>query len=305
MKFELNEKERLEYYENFKKSGKLARETLEYGASLIKPGASYVSVLRSILKKIEDLGAKPAFPPQMSLNETAAHFMPSPNDDVVFNDELIKLDIGINVDGAIGDNATTVDLSGKWKDLVKASREAVNNATKIIEVGTPIRNIGKEIQETILSYNDYTSVKNLSGHGLAPYVIHCKPTIPNYDNGNETKITKDMTFACEPFATPGKGLIRESGDGWIFRMVAKKPVRDPVARKLISKFEEFNGLPFSLFETDTNVPYFKLRVALKQMERLNIIQSYPPLVEETKGMVSQAEHSILIDSDGKKFITTR
>jgi methionyl aminopeptidase len=242
----------------------------------------------------------------MAFNETAAHFMPASNDDAQLSDQLIKLDVGVSVNGAIGDNATTVDLSGEWSDLIKASREAVDHAVRTIDIDVPIRQIGKEIQDVISSHGDFTSIKNLSGHGLAPYTIHCRPTIPNYDNSDDTPFSPGMTFACEPFATTGKGLIYDAGDGWIFRMIERKPIRDPVARKLMDRFEVFNGLPFSLFQIEIDdLPFFKLRVALKQMERAGIIEVYGALVEEGKGMVSQAEHSVLIDDDGKKWVTTR
>ena len=294
------------YMDDFRQAGKLAKETLTYGTSLIRSGASYTEIIRNIYAKIHELGAEPAFPPQMALNETAAHFMPGPNEDIVLDDQLVKLDIGVSVNGAIGDTATTVDLSGRWNDLVQASRDALDTATDMIEVGMELREVGKAIQEAIASHDDYTSIKNLSGHGLAPYTIHCAPTIPNFDNGNTATFEPNMTFACEPFATNGKGLIRESGDGWIFRIQQKKPIRNPVARRILAQAETFNGLPFSLFELDTEkVPGFKLRVALKQLEQLDIIENYGPLVEEAGGMVSQAEHSILLDDEGNKFITTK
>ena len=295
----------MSYQEDFKQAGAIARDVLQYGTSLIKPGASYVDVLDKLYKKIEAMGAKPAFPPQMACNEVAAHFMPGPNEDVVFNDQLIKLDVGVCVNGAIGDNATTVDLSGQWSDLVNASREAVEIAVDRMEIGMTMGQIGAIIHDVITGYG-FAPVKNLSGHGLASYTVHCKPTVPNYDNNDPTTIEPGMTFACEPFATNGKGMIYESEhNAWIFRLIERKPVRDPLARKLMSEFEQFGGLPFSLAEVTVKAPLFKLRVALKQLERAGALQSYGPLIEEEKGFVAQAEHSVLFDDDGRKWITTR
>ncbi|MFW5746874.1 MAG: type II methionyl aminopeptidase [Nanoarchaeota archaeon] len=306
MNVSLDDSEKHQYYKDFRQAGKYAKVVREHGKSLIKSDASYMDIYRSIIKKIESLGAQPAFPPQMSFDDIAAHYLPGPNEDMKLQEQVVKLDVGVSVNGAIGDTATTVDLSGKWSDLITASADAVKNAVAKMDVGVELREIGKEIQDVIGSYDGLTSIKNLSGHGLNPYTIHCKPTIPNYDNNDRTQLGPDMTFACEPFATTGKGMIYDSGNGWIFRMNARKPVRDPVARKIMDQAELFGGLPFSMFELDVaKIPFFKVRVALKQLERQGVLDSYGPLVEEAHGMVSQAEHSVLFDDDGKKWITTQ
>ncbi len=104
-----------------------------------------------INQKIIELGAKPAFPPQMALNNVAAHFLPLPGEDIIFSNELVKLDIGVCYHGAIGDCAVTVDLSGKYQDLIDAAEAALAKAEQSLRVGQPIKEIGKIIEETILS----------------------------------------------------------------------------------------------------------------------------------------------------------
>ena len=99
--------------EDYLKAGKIAAEALKYGASLIKPGASWIKVADKIEKKIIDLGGGIAFPAQMSLNDVAAHFIPGLGEDILFKDEVICLDVGAHVNGSIADNACTIDLSGK------------------------------------------------------------------------------------------------------------------------------------------------------------------------------------------------
>ena len=120
--------------EKLKKTGKIAAQVLEYGKGLIKKDASMTKVLDKIEEKITELGAKPAFPAQISCNHLAAHYCPDEEDKTVFSDQLACLDVGVHVDGFIGDTAVTVDLSGKNEDLVKASREALENAIKTIKI---------------------------------------------------------------------------------------------------------------------------------------------------------------------------
>ncbi len=77
----------------------------------------------------------PGFPSQISLNSTAAHFCPDKDDDIELTNQVVKLDVGVVVNGAIGDNACTVDLSGKNGALVAASRDALEAAIGIIRPG--------------------------------------------------------------------------------------------------------------------------------------------------------------------------
>jgi len=281
--------------ENWRKAGKVAAEALKYGGGLIKKGSSLLTVSDQIEKKIIDLGGKMAFPAQISCDHIAAHYCAEPDDKTVFEDQLACLDVGVEVEGAIGDNALTVDLSGKHTELVKASREALNNAIKIIQIGTPLGEIGKTIQETISSYG-FSPIKNLSGHGLDYYNIHTRPTIPNFDTGDKTKLEKGMVIAVEPFATTGAGMIYELERANIFALVNPKPVRSPFAREIL-KFitQNYKTLPFTTRWLSKKFGLGKTNFALRELLKNEIIKQFPPLPEKNKGMVSQAEHTLLID----------
>ncbi len=280
--------------ENYIKAGKISAEILEYGRSLIKKENSLLDVCNKIEEKIISLKAEPAFPAQISCNEIAAHFCPLKDDTIIFGEQLASLDIGVHVNGCIGDTALTVDLSNSYPDLVRASREALNEAIKIVQIGTTLGEIGKVIQETIESFN-FKPVKNLSGHGLGSYNIHDKPAVPNYDNKDSTKLEKGMVIAIEPFATNGIGLIEEKGSPSIFSLLGKKPTRIGFVRNVQKDIEKLNGLPFTKRWLASNFSDAKVDYALKQFKQLGILGEYPPLVEKTNGFVSQAEHSLLID----------
>jgi len=289
--------------EKLKKAGKIAAQVREYGSGLIKKDASMVEVLDKIEEKIQELGGKPAFPAQISCNHIAAHYCPDDEDKTVFSDQLVCLDVGVHVDGFIGDTAVTVDLSGKYSDLIKASEEALDNAVKIIKPGVTLGEIGKVIQETIQNYN-FAPVKNLSGHGLGKYEVHTKPNIPNFDNGDKTKIEKGIVFAVEPFASTGAGVVQDSGTATVFELSNKKPVRNPITRQVLKGIESYDNLPFTT-RWLTRKFGNKAKYALKEMEQLGMLHAHPPLADKDKGMISQAEHSILIDDDGNVVVLTQ
>jgi len=294
----MEEKEKQDYIQ----AGKIAAEVLDYGRGLIKKGSSLLEVTDKIEKKIFELKAEPAFPVQISLNAAAAHYCPDSEDKIIFEDQLCCLDVGVHVNGSIGDNALTVDLSGKNIELVKASREAVNEALKIIQIGTKLGEIGKVIQETIESFG-FKPVRNLSGHGLESYNIHSKPTIPNYDNKDTTELKKGQVIAIEPFATSGAGLIHEKGNATVFAQIVKKPVRVGFVRDILKQIESYKMLPFTKRWLTAKFSEPKVNYALKQLKQFEIIKEYPPLVERSEALVSQAEHSVIVDD--KIIVTTK
>ena len=153
-------------------AGKIGATALQLGGKLIKPGVKLVDIAEQVEQKIRDMGGKPAFPCNISRNDLAAHYTPPHNDDEVFLEgDIIKLDVGAHVDGYISDNAMTIDLANEYPKLVKATREAVDKAIKILKPGIKIREIGKVIEETIVGL-DATPITNLSGHGIDHYKQH-------------------------------------------------------------------------------------------------------------------------------------
>ncbi|HLC96321.1 MAG TPA: type II methionyl aminopeptidase [Candidatus Nanoarchaeia archaeon] len=286
-----------EVRENYLKAGKIAAEVLSYGKDLIRKGSKVLDVCNKVEEKIAAFDAKPAFPAQISMNEIAAHYCPEDDDEAIFQDQLVSLDIGVHVDGYIGDTAVTVDLSGEHSDLVKASQEALKAAIEKVGVGVKISEIGRAIEQTITSAG-FQPVRNLSGHGLDQYNVHCSPTIPNFDTKGPEVLEKGV-IAIEPFATDGIGLIQEKGDASVFQLIGRKSTRVGFVRNIQQEIERFEGLPFTTRWLTKKFSTAQVGFALNQLKQLEILHSHPPLVERQNGLVSQAEHSLLVDDEIK------
>ena len=293
------------YRQDFLKAGSIAKEVRAFGKELIKKDASYNEVVSQINQKIIQLGARAAFPPQIALNEVAAHFIPHPGQDIIFKDDIVKLDIGVCYNGAIGDCAVTIDLSLKYQKLIEAAEAALLGAEQSLHVGQEISEIGKIIAETITSYG-FKPIKNLAGHGLGYYKVHMPPSIPNYKDKSKGVLTKGMTFAIEPFATTGKGMIYEEGEPEIFSFLANRSIKSPGARSLLEKIKTLQGLPFATQDLVTDKHSLAdVKKGLSELLTAGVIVGYGPLIEEEHGLVAQAENSVLIDDNGTITITTR
>ncbi len=282
-------------------AGKIAAQARDYGKKLIKVCVPIVEVCDAVETKIRELGGDIAFPAQVSCNQIAAHFCPSEEDETIFKDgDLAKLDVGAHVDGFVGDTAVSVDL-GDHKELVEASRKALNAAMKLVKPGVTLSEIGTAIHDTITNLG-FSPIKNLSGHGLDRFNIHTWPSIPNFDTGDDTPLEEGMAIAIEPFATDGAGMIYESSNPTLYSLANKKPVRSMMTRLLLRDIEKYNGLPFTSRWLTRKHGTGKFRFALKEMKNLEMLKEFPPLPDKNEGIVSQAEHSFIVQD--KPIITT-
>lgn len=284
------EKEELEF---LKQSGRLAAKALRKGTEMIKPGASVVQILDEVEKFIYDNKAIPAFPAQISINNIAAHFCPEDSDKIeIKEDDVVKLDLGVSVKGYISDNARTTCVNGH-DDLVKASRDALNSALKLVRPGIQVSEIGKVIHETIDSYG-FSPVRNLTGHGLGRYQIHTSPAIPNFDTGESYELKEDDVIAIEPFASDGAGIVYESSNPTVFTLIHEKPTRSMMTRQVLAEIKKYQGLPFTTRWLMRKFGEGKVNFALREMYGKDMIQAHPPLLDKGKGLVSQAEHSMIV-----------
>ncbi|MEW6063323.1 MAG: type II methionyl aminopeptidase [Nanoarchaeota archaeon] len=288
--------------EELKKAGRIASDALNFGKTLCKEDADVKEIIERIENKIELLKGKPAFPTQLAINEVAAHFLPD-NQLKLKAGDLVKLDIGVHINGFIADTAATIEIKTKnFSNMIKAAEEALDNTIKLIKPGIKIFEIGAVIEETIKKYN-LNPIKNLSGHSIEQYNTHAGITIPNYNNKNEEELKDGTLIAIEPFATSGIGFVEESKPSGIYSIIERKPVRDKNTRLILDFIEnEFKTLPFSKYWLINKFGQFKTEFALGQLEREKILYSYPRLVERSKGIVSQTEHTIYI-SDKPVIIT--
>ncbi|HEY6238775.1 MAG TPA: type II methionyl aminopeptidase, partial [Thermoplasmata archaeon] len=99
--------------------------------------------------------------------------------------------------------------------------------------------------------------------------------------------------AIEPFATNGRGSIANGTFGNIVRFRAAPPDRDV---ELAALFERFRTLPFTARWVNPEG-----RAALARGRRF--LQVYPVFLESARGLVAQAEHTVLVVPGGVEVLT--
>jgi len=238
-----------------------------------------------------------AFPCNISLDDEAAHRTPFKGEETRFNDEIVKLDIGSQIDGYIADMAVTIDLSGEREELKRASEAALNNAIDLVHAGVNTKDLSETIEKTITDFG-YRPIADLSGHGLLQYDAHAPPTISNRCIKKGVDLKEGQVIAIEPFATDGIGRTKRGNILEIYRLLKRKPVRPMNMRRFLDEVEEYKTLPFAKrwLRSPSDI-------MLNQLVDKGILYSFPVLKEESGGFVAQKEHTMIVLEDGCEVTT--
>ena len=283
------------------KAGKIARKALDKGKELCEEGTTYFKVVKEVEKVISKHGAKPAFPINISVNEVGAHYAPYPGDGKIFKKgDIVKIDIGCHIDGHIADNAATVEIGTKRQEkLIKAPEEALSIALKTVRPGVKVKDIGRNIK-SVIENAGYKPISNLTGHAIEPYTLHSGTSIPNVARGSGV-IEKGMVLAIEPFATNGKGKVKNGERSEIFKLENQRNLKgkDLEFYKWIE--ERFHHLPFTPRWCKEYGEDYRKR--LSRLVRFRSAMVYPVLIEMKNGLITQREHTCIVTSSGCKIIT--
>lgn len=287
-----------EIREKWLEAGSIAGRAREYGRTLVEPGVTFTEVAESIEAKVRELGAEPAFPVNISIDEDAAHDTAQPDDDRTFGDQdVVKLDIGAHIDGYIGDTATTIVLGDQGTELAEAARAALTRAMKVVRAGVNVKEIGQAIQTTIQSFGA-KPISNLTGHAIERWTQHAGLSIPNVPHGDAT-LEAGQVIAIEPFATDGAGHIYESRDGGIYHFKTERRQRQKDIRAAMDVIKDkYSKLPFASRWLAEDVNPRRIPLAMKTLTRQGAIKAYGVLKEEGDGLVAQAEHTVIVTEDG-------
>lgn len=284
------------------KAGKITREALEYSRKVIENGTSIYDACQKIenfIRKQSDI----AFPVNISMSEFAAHDCADLNDDRTI-EGVVKIDVGANVNGAIGDAAITIDLTDKYSEMLEQNKEALNRAVKYA-TNSEIINVS-HIGELIHDYakeNNKGVVLNLTGHGIKRNEIHTDPSIPAYPSLSASAIKKPFVFAIEPFFSFSDTRVIEKGKAKIFQKLNNRPLRDYKARKMLKYIDKFNGNPFTYRWLLDDFSEGEIEFSIMRLIRNGNLIEYKPLVNVNYDVITQFENTVLFTE--KPIITTK
>jgi len=291
-----------EIIKKYIKAGQINHKTQKFASTIIKPGSNLFEIGDKINYFILENGGIPAWPVNLSINNEAAHNTYNPEKPYILKEEdVLKVDIGVSVEGYLSDSARTFIFSKKHEKLKESSDVALINTKKYLTENpktATISDIGNIIEKTIKSYG-YKPIVNLTGHVLEHYVVHSSPSIPNVNNGVKIKFSEiDSAFAIEPFSSTGDGYVVEGDEVVIFEYIEDRPIRNKDSKILLDEIKKYNGLPFSEYWIGKGMTSFTRKFALRELLKTGAVGTYPVLIDKKGSYVSQAETSFIITKDG-------
>ena len=295
-----------EALEKFRASGKILRETREEMRNFVRVNMPIMQVCEKAEALILEKGGKPAFPCNVSINEVAAHYTSPPNDEQRIPEKaVVKVDIGVHVDGYVTDTAFTACFNPEYDIMVNAAEAALQSAIDNLHGDMAISKIGAMIEKTIKN-RGFKPIANLTGHSVGRYLIHAGTSIPNVMQLSFAKVKAGEVFAIEPFVTlpDAVGRVENSSEITIFRLVKAISVKNPYAKQLLKFIEgNFRSLPFAERWLKGAVPKEQHREAFKELLKTKAVMGYPVFVEVSRKPVTQAEHTVLITENGCEILT--
>jgi len=293
-------------FDDYIQAGKIAGEVRENVRKTDWVGKTVFEICEHVENEIRKRGAKCAFPVNTSINEVAAHYTAEPNDPLsIKDDDLVKIDLGAQINGHIADTAVTVCYNAEYDSMVQAAEESLSNAMSMMKVGVKSSDIGRTIEKTIKQMG-FLPIANLSGHSLDQYTIHAGKSVPNIWSIGSFTFNENQAFACEPFVTTGEGLgfVHEGKIKNIFSLSSRKKTKDKDADKMLDYiWQNFNLLPFALRWLTNEWEEKEARRLLEILVKKKAVHAYPILVEGNGQRVTQAEHTFIPNDTGVTITT--
>ena len=209
-----------------REAGRVAANVLKEAADWVKAGVTTREIDEFAAGRIRHHGAKSAFLGyEVHGRKYPCNICISMNDEIVHGiagkrkivtGDIVSLDVGVRVDGFIGDNARTVmvgDCPEETQKLVEVTREALYDGISRAFPGNRVADISAAIQNRVEA-NGFSIVREFVGHGVGE-VVHEEPQIPNFVSGGSTpELRPGMTLAIEPMVNAGVAKVKCLRDGW-------------------------------------------------------------------------------------------
>ena len=217
--------------EKMRAACQVASQILERTGALVQPGVTTAEVDRAAASFMREANAKSAF---LNYRGFPGNICISVNQEVVHGiggarriqyGDIVKLDIGVIVNGWVGDTATTIPvgvIDPSIQRLLMVTEETLAMAITHAVEGRRLGDMCSAIEDEIVA-NGYSVVREFVGHGVGRK-LHEEPQVPNYGRkGTGPRLKAGMTLAIEPMVNLGAGAVKIWPDGWSVVTADGKP----------------------------------------------------------------------------------
>ncbi|XP_013874218.1 proliferation-associated protein 2G4 [Austrofundulus limnaeus] len=315
----------------YKMGAEIANQVLKMLVAAATAGASVLGLCEKgdalvaaetgkIFKKEKDMKKGLAFPTCVSVNNCVCHFSPLRSDpEVLLKDgDLVKIELGVHVDGFISDVAHSFvigankdnPVTGRKADVIKAAHLCAEAALRLVKPGNQNTQVTEAWNKIAKSFK-CSPVEGMLSHQLKQHVIDGEKTIIQNPSDQQRKDHEKAEFevhevyAVDVFVSTGEGKAKDSGQ----RITVYK--RDPnrqyglkmkASRTFFSEVERrFDTMPFTLraFEDEG-----KARLGVVECAKHELLQPFTVLHEKENEFVAQFKFTVLLMANGPLRITS-
>jgi len=264
------------------------------------------------------------FPTCVSVNNLVGHFSPLSADQTALKpDDLIKIDLGVHIDGYISVvahtfilpdpsassnsiSAPTQAIKEKQANVIAAAYTAAEAALRLLKPG----NKNNQITEMIKSVADEFKVNVVQGvlsHEMKRFVIDGEKVIISKteidQKVDEFDFEPNQVFAIDIVMSSGEGKPKEMDE----RMTVYKralettyKLKSNISRQILSEIDKnFPTFPFTIRALDEK----KARFAIKECKNHDLVFPYPVLAEKDGDLVAHFKYTALLLPSGTIKIT--
>ncbi|MDR5684013.1 MAG: type I methionyl aminopeptidase [Armatimonadota bacterium] len=217
--------------ERMRRAGQVAARALAAVGQAVRPGITTGELDAVAEEAIRAEGGVPSFlgyrgfPASacVSVNDEIVHGIPGRR--VLREGDVVKVDLGVYLDGFHGDLAATFPvgrIDPGLRRLLGVTEEALYRAIDVVRPGARLGDIGWTIQSFVESHG-YSVVREFAGHGVGRF-LHEDPQVPNFGTrGRGLVLRPGIVLAIEPMVNAGTWRARVDGDGWTVRTADGRP----------------------------------------------------------------------------------
>ncbi|RYP00033.1 hypothetical protein DL764_006633 [Monosporascus ibericus] len=328
-----------DFLSDYRQAAEAHRQVRQWAQKIIKPGQTLTEIANGIedsvrrlvghdgLSEGDAIIAGMGFPTGLNLDEIAAHFSPNAgNKTVLQQNNVMKVDIGVHVNGRIVDSAFTMAFDPMYDNLLAAVKDATNTGVREAGIDVRLGELGGLIQEAMESYEceingtvyPIKPIRNIGGHTIVPYSIHGTKSVPAVKTDDTTKMEEGDVFAIETFGSTGNGWVYDQGEVSHYALRSDAPTVDlrlSSAKSLLNTIKKnFGTLPFCRRYLDRlgqekyllgvwhaqSLDMYLERLTIGQLNNLvksGIVEDYPPLIDKKGSYTAQFEHKFEPTSD--------
>ncbi|MFX1242668.1 MAG: type II methionyl aminopeptidase [Promethearchaeota archaeon] len=305
------EKEEEEKYkiESLRKAGKIAQDVKQYIRPKIKIGANVYDLIVETETKINEFGGMCAFPVNICINNIAAHYTSPIKDDgtEIMKDDLVKIDLGVHVDGFIVDTAFSVNFNedNALNNIIQATEVAFDAAKMMVKPKANTKDLGKKIEDIVKGFK-YNPIRELGGHQIERWTVHGKKQLPELGSQGGDVMEVGEVFSIEIFASTGEGSVHNTPSSYIYEInpySGRVPLRRKTSKQILGFINKnYKTLPFA---ERWLAKEFRLGVAfgLQELVQQGKLQAHNVLAEKKGVYVAQIEETILVTETAFEQLT--